>query len=317
MSQYYDLAPDWAARLDAAVTEYGDHPALGGYFLVDEPGAEKFAALGLVVEWLRDVDPQRVPYINLYPQYVPPEALGTATYREHVERFMTEVRPPLLSYDYYPFKLDSDRDTFFESLLLIRNAAARHGVPFLLIVQAMPHGNYRDPTEAEMAWQINHALAFGARGISYFAYWTPVDVPGADRWQFRHGLVEGGRPTEHFAEAARLNRAARAHAAQLTGMRSMAIADSEGLFAPPLPLGPIADVSGAPVTAGFFSGKGSIAVLLVNQDYRHPRELELRVRSSATPELFDVAAERWTRLRDARIPLAAGGAALLRWPNAA
>ena len=50
----------------------------------------------------------------------------------------------------------------------------RHDVPFLLIVQAMPHGPYRDPTEAELAWQVHHALAFGARGISYFTYWTPV-----------------------------------------------------------------------------------------------------------------------------------------------
>jgi len=316
-SQYDDLAPDWAARLDAALADYGDHPALGGFFLVDEPGAQKFAALGLVVEWLRAVDPRRVPYINVLPEYVPADALGTATYREHVERFMAEVQPPLLSYDYYPFKVDADRDTFFENLLLIRAAADRYGVPFLLIVQAMPHGNYRDPTEAEMAWQINHALAFGARGISYFAYWTPVHVPGAERWQFRHGLIEGGRPTEHFAEAARLNREARARAAQLTGMRSVAIADSEGVFAPPLPFGPIGDVSGAPVTAGFFAGHGTLAVLLVNQDYRQPRELELRVRSSASPEIFDPVAERWQRLRDAHIPLAAGGATLLRWTNAA
>jgi hypothetical protein len=305
-----DLPDDWEARLAAAAADYREYPALGGYFVIDEPSAAQFGNVGRVVERLRSLDPRRMPYVNMLPDYASPDALGTPTYREHVERYMAEVRPPLLSFDYYPFKIDADRETFFESLLLVRAAAARYRVPFLLIVQAMPHGPYRDPCEAEMAWQVNHALAFGARGISYFAYWTPTHP---DRWQFRRGLVEGGRPTAHLAEAARINGAARAHAAALTGMRSLAVVDSEGRFAPPFPFGPIAAASGAPVTAGFFGSDGVLAVLLVNQDYRQPHQLELQVRSSSAPEAFDPATQRWQPLRGNRLLLAAGGARLLRW----
>lgn len=313
MSQYFDLAPDWAARMDAARADYGDHPALGGYFLVDEPPADKFADLGTVVDRLRAIDPERMPYVNMLPDYAPADALGTPTYREHVERYMAEVRPPLLSFDYYPFKIDADRETFFASLALVRRVANRHGVPFLLIVQAMPHGRYRDPTEAEMAWQVNHALAFGARGISYFAYWTPVQVEGAAHWQFRRGLVEAGRPTARLAEVARINRAARAIAGELRGRRSVAIIDSTSRFAPPFPFGPFLAVEGGPVTAGFFVGSGMATVLLVNQDYRSPHRLSLRLRSAARPEIYDPDAEQWGPLLGGDVLIAAGGARLLRW----
>src|SRR5262245_10893095 len=109
VDQYFDLHPEWAARLDDAVREYGSYPALDGYFLVDEPSADKFEQLALVVGRLREIDPQRVPYVNLLPDFVSPESLGTPTYREHVERYMRTVQPPLLSVDYYPFRDDGDR----------------------------------------------------------------------------------------------------------------------------------------------------------------------------------------------------------------
>lgn len=306
---------DWQARLAEVVDEYRDHPALGGYFLVDEPDATHFDDLGKLVAWLRTGDPARVPYINLLPDFVPPEVLGTPTYREHLEQFVATVQPALLSFDYYPFKIDSDRTTFFDNLELVRTVAQANGLPFLLIVQAMPHGAYRDPTAAEIAWQVNHAVAFGARGVSYFAYWTPVNVPNAERWDFRHGLIENGEPTVHFQQAARINRIVRAYVEQLDGFASLAVADSEGRFGTPLPLGPVAGIDGGPVTAGFFAAPNAVAVMLVNQDYRSDRPVGLRLRpGAALPELFDLALGRWRPLPEATVTLAPGGAQLLRWP---
>jgi hypothetical protein len=315
LSQYYDLDPNWETMLAAAVADYTDHPALDGYFLVDEPGAEKFADLGKVVARLHAADPGRVPYINLLPDFVSSAALGTDTYREHVERFMAVVRPPLLSFDYYPFKTDTDRDSFFDNLSLVRDVAQTHRVPFMLIVQAMPHGPYRDPTEAEIAWQVNHALAFGARGISYFAYWTPVHVAGADRWRFRHGLVEDGEPTEHLFQAARINATARAIAGQLDGLHSIAVVDSLGRFGARLPLGPLAGFAGGPVTAGLFSdGSPGLTMVLVNQDYRAPTSVRLILRpGAALPQAFDFTTSRWHRVHNTRIALLPGASTLLRW----
>lgn len=317
LSQHYDLHPEWETRLIEAVADYSDSPALDGYFLVDEPSADRFDDLAKVVARLQTADTRRLPYINLAPDFVPAATLGTSTYREHVERFMRTVRPPLLSFDYYPFKQETDRGSFFDNLSLVRDVALEHGVPFLLIVQAMPHGPYRDPTEAEIAWQVNHALAFGARGISYFAYWTPVRVEAAERMRFRNGLIENGAPTEHYAQAARINVHTRAIAAGLDGLRSIAVVDSQGRFGVGLPLGPLVGLDGGPITAGVFGGGGTIATLLVNQDYQREQRVVPRwAADAAVPEIFDAKARLWRRFDGASITLEPGGAALLRWTGA-
>ncbi len=131
---------------------------------------------------------------------------GPEDYREYVESYVFETRPDLLSYDHYPFLEGSDRPSFFENLLVFREVSREYEVPFLLIVQLMPHADYRDVTDAELAWQVFHAIAFGARGISYFAYWTPTQVPDNIAYRFRKGIIEGGLPTEHYSRVAALNR---------------------------------------------------------------------------------------------------------------
>jgi hypothetical protein len=309
-----DGTADGEAQLAAVLADYRRQPALGGYFLVDEPSTAQFDELARQVAALRAADPSALPYINLPPDFMPPDALGSRSYGEYLAHFVATVQPPLLSFDYYPFKTDSDRATFFDNLSLVRATARAHDLPFLLIVQAMPHGPYRDPTAAEIAWQVNHALAFGARGVSYFAYWTPVHVPGADRWQFRHGLVEAGRPTEHLQQVAQINRNARTYADQLQGFVSIAVADSAGRFGTSLPIAPLTAIEGGPVTAGFFVRDGVLAVLLVNQDYRNDQRIVLALRPGAVlPQTFDAASGRWLPLPGREVTLAAGGARLLRW----
>ena len=308
---------EWKSTVAATADDYRNHPALGAYFVDDEPSAAEFAGLAQLVGELRAADPTHFAYINLLPDHVGANGYGTDTYDEYVERFIATVQPALLSYDYYPFRKDNDRSTFFANLGVIREAALRHRRPFMVIVQAMPHGPYRDPTEAELAWQIFHALAFGARGISYFAYWTPPTIPGVDdHMAFHYGLIEAGRPTLHYFQAARLNQAAQAISQHLTPLRSLAVADSTDPIAAPLPLGPIEAIEGDPVTVGLFVGESNqFAALMVNRDYRYGATATLRLRSGApAPQVFDAAARRWHAAEGtAAFTLAPGGAQLLRW----
>lgn len=314
--------PGWEARLRAATADYGHHPALGTYFIDDEPVAAKFPAVAAVVAHLRAVDPKHPAYVNLLPDFVKPEDLGTNSYHEYAERFIDAVQPELLSYDYYPFGYDAegaekDRSTFFANLTLIREQALQHDLPFMLIVLAMPHARYRDPTAAELRWQVFHALAFGARGISYFAYWTPAPVEGADIMRFHNGLIEHGQPTLHYFQVAQLNREVRAIARELATFHSVAVADSAGEVAPPFPLGPIETIEGGPVTAGLFTnGSGQLAILLVNRDYRHDITTNLHLRAGTgarLPQVFDSFSARWNVAELPGITLPAGDARLIRW----
>jgi hypothetical protein len=306
--------PGWEAAVDAAITEYASHPAFGGFFVTDEPSTALFGNIAAVTARLHAAS-TKPAYTNLLADYAGGPLLGGSAYREHVEQFLTTVRPRLLSYDYYPFGTTRDRTTFFSNLALIRELAAQHDVPFMLILLAMPHANYRDPTEAEISWQAFHALAYGARGISYFAYWTPVDVEYAAVMQFRHGLIENDGPTRHYDEATRINRAVRAIAGELQAFRSISVADSLGQVAAPLPVGPIERLEGGPVTAGLFrDADGREAVLLVNRDYRQAIDVRVRVRRDAVaPERFNAGTGEWTPGSAAPIHLEAGGAVLLRW----
>ena len=76
------------AELDALVARVRQHPALFSYHIQDEPCATEFPGLGRIVDYLREHDPQRLAYINLFPIYAKNEELGTqgdavTAYREH------------------------------------------------------------------------------------------------------------------------------------------------------------------------------------------------------------------------------------------
>lgn len=305
-------APDWPAKLQAAARDYRDHTGLAGYFVFDEPIASQFEGVAAVVDAIRAVDPDHLAYVNLLPDYIPPDALGAASYDDYVEQFIDTARPRLLSYDYYPFGHTKDRSTFFKNLAVMRAAALRHDLPFMLIVLAMPHGPYRDPSEAELAWQANHALAYGARGISYFTYWTPKMGKRANN---RHGLIENGAPTARYFQATRLNRRLRALAGALDDFESIAVADSLGEIGVPFPIGPIEAVEGGPITAGLFGdGSGRLAALLVNRDYRADVVARLRLRADAAPpQTFDVEGHAWRPAPTLAFLLPAGGTLLLCW----
>lgn len=307
--------PHWRERLAAAVAAYSSHPALAGYFVDDEPTADEFERIAELRRELERLDPGRLAYVNLLPDFVRPAALGTDSYDEYVERYVEIVAPRLLSFDYYPFGKEKDRPTFFRNLETVRRLALKHQVPFLLILLAMPHGPYRDPTEAEIAWQAHHALAFGARGISYFAYWTPVNVNDFSVHKFRYGLLENGLPTLHYHQAARLNRELRALGREMAGLESLIVLDSAGEIAPSPPFGPLQAADGGALTLGFFLDRaGRPWLLLVNRDYRYGAEARLVLApGAAVPEAFDADLGRWSPAHVSSLRLAPGAARLLRW----
>ena len=173
----------------------------------------------------------------------------------------------------------------------------------------MPHGPYRSPTEGELSWQAFHAVAYGARGVSYFTYWTPAP----DDWKHRRGLIDGGRLTPRYFQAQRLNRRLRDIGDALAGWRSLAVADSRGEVAAPLPIGPLAGVDGGDFTIGLFGdGRGGIAALVVNRDYRNGATATLRLRDGA-PAPSVLVDGKWRRADSPSWIIEPGGGRLLRW----
>lgn len=160
------------AELVAAV---GKHPAVLGYYLKDEPHAEEFAGLAVVAAEVRAQAPGKWPYINLFPDYASPQQLGTASYAEHLERFVTACQPPVISYDNYSLlEHDELRPQYWTNLEAVSAIARRQGVPFWNIVLTVAHFNYRELSAADARFQVFTTLAYGGRGLSYFTYFAPA-----------------------------------------------------------------------------------------------------------------------------------------------
>jgi|WetSurMetagenome_2_1015567.scaffolds.fasta_scaffold70950_2 hypothetical protein len=162
------------------VKDYKDHPALAGYVIKDEPGAALFPALKILSELFLKEDPLHEPLINLFPSYGSPVQLGFDDYRAYIAAFIETVKPRLLSYDNYALR---EGVTWFESwysdLAIVREETKKVQVPFIVFVQSEGiKGGLRVPNRAEILWQINTALAYGARGFGWFCYWTPQPDQG-------------------------------------------------------------------------------------------------------------------------------------------
>ncbi|MHB8863065.1 MAG: hypothetical protein ACYC6N_11715 [Pirellulaceae bacterium] len=150
------------------------HPATFGYYLRDEPNARMFPALARYAAAYRQTAPQTRPYINLFPNYASAQQLGTETYQEHLEQYITTVQPPFVSYDHYALMEDGSlRGGYFTNLEAVRSAALAHNLPFWNIVLSNAHFTYAEPSPAGLRFQAYTTLAYGGRGISYFTYVSP------------------------------------------------------------------------------------------------------------------------------------------------
>jgi len=318
---------DPAARekLDALIARVRTHPALYSYFIIDEPNAAQFPALGRLVAHLRERDPAHMAYINLFPTYASNEQLGTkgdvvTAYTEHLNQFVDKVKPALISYDHYQFTATGDSPQYFLNLSLIRRTAQRAGVPFLNIVQACTWTpSMRIPTPDEMRYLVHTTVAYGAQGISYYVYSCVGHTGGI--------VAADGTPTPIYHALKVLNRDFVRIAGELQPLRSLAVFHA-GVSLPgtePLPkdavlaLDPPQPAGGALI--GLFgpaAGEGGNAAepthaVIVQLD--HKKEAVLGVKGPANLDVFDPAAREWTARGPGRIDLRLppGGGCLVRF----
>lgn len=175
--------PELYTHTENIVRRFKDHPANGGYFLQDEPFANSFSYLKSLVKLINSIDSNNICYINLNPDYA---FHSLQEYNEYIQAFLENVPVKILSFDYYPIVDNFIRGSWYQNLEIIKSASSNKQIPFWAFALTTAHGAYPIPDINQLRLQVYSNLAYGAKGIQYFTYWTPV----SKTWDFHSGPIE-------------------------------------------------------------------------------------------------------------------------------
>lgn len=187
----------------------GNRTPITGWMLTDEPAFYKFDYQVPFFRTMAQYDTTRMTWTNLYgdPQVkdkLSPNGNNSAkeALRYYIETFCEKFKPGVLTYDYYPFVLDTlhEKDPgyvknspkfidatikqnrlhdFYTALQLYSEISKKRNRPFWAFCQSRATCVNEDfdsvpghptPTEEYLRYEAFNALAFGAQGIQHFSY---------------------------------------------------------------------------------------------------------------------------------------------------
>jgi hypothetical protein len=318
--------PALRPKLDALVDGIRNHPALYGYHLIDEPQSALFGGLARLAAYLRQRDPAHMAFIDLFPNYA---EVDVSSYDEYLTRYISTVKPSLLSYDHYQFMTKSDTGKYLENLEVVGQKAKAAGIPFMSIVQAAnwERGWVRLPTADQERFLAYTMLAYGSQGISYYVWCYPRHQGGIVRTDGTPTAIYDVLKTTNreFVKIAGQYQSLRWIGAYLKGYRSGALPLGTKLLPNNSPFD-IRDVSNTEtykmdeklkgVLFGLFGAKDTspadaTLVLVTNLDYVAGKTYT--VTGPGNLSVFDAATGKWTSTgrNNAALNLLPGGGALV------
>lgn len=289
------------ALIEEAMTyieQYASHPAYAGQLFIDEPSVRYFDALGDLIDEYRLRFPGEVPYVNMLPYYAM-GGTGAATYEEYYDFWVDRVKPDFYSYDSYPLVnydptmvgYEAEMKDFYYNLDLIRDRTLKDGIPMWTFI--CTHGydkaagssepNRREPSREDMRWQVFSNLAFGAKALQYYMYWTTsssIDDAIVDK---------AGNPTETYYHVQEVNREFKNYGSILLNADAVGVMIEDyrrggfDIYTTPLKkFGAIQSVEGNRYVIGCFSDKdtGKKSVLITPTTPRDDIEVTLNMHKS-------------------------------------
>lgn len=186
------------ANLAKRLAGYMQYQSFKGISIVDEPNTDTYnnAKLGeTVTNKLASYVPQAtllnrfsntLGYMNLLPLrdgLNKSDSTLESAYQAYIDDYLT-TNGKLLSWDYYVWDHNTIPSAYFTNLSMMRNNAIEKQIPFWSYIQA--GSNWNDdkeeldttdntvPSRAQLLWNVNTSLAYGAKGIQYFPLVQPA-----------------------------------------------------------------------------------------------------------------------------------------------
>lgn len=209
-------------KVSERLTEYSDYPAFCGVYVVDEPGTPYYypsdnqvrdiSAFAPLFTSLAKLDV--VAGGNLFPVWYEEDY---EKYNQMLEEYCTTCNPSYLSFDHYVWDKGRTKAGYFYNIDIVRQYAEQYEIPFWVYIQA--GGQWNDagelfdsaeyfPTEGQFQWNVNTALAYGAKGLEYFPLIQPTyfALSKTEPWDFQRNSLIGaaGNKTQwwYYAQTA-------------------------------------------------------------------------------------------------------------------
>lgn len=182
------------------LNEYGNHEAVYGFYVGDEPKTDKMEAAVKAVKIQKEICPDKEPFINFNPYYEGNEdSLGGKDFRDWAHDFVKDSGLKQLSYDCYD-QMNPDDAThsglnfYYKNLFEYTTVAKREYLPLWVTNLIVPHFRFKTPSVDDIRWQLNTTVASGANGAWwYFLY---LRLP---RLNYRLAPIdENGKRTEAY-----------------------------------------------------------------------------------------------------------------------
>ena len=185
------------------------HPAIWGYDLGDEPDASTFPFFGEIVRTIRERCPEKILYLNLYPNCVPKTEhgekenepnwfLGTCTYEEYIDRFCRQIPLDYVCYDFYLYRQHKRRIPLsYENMRVVSDACRKNGRDFWTVLQVNSDVPDRYTSLNGLRFQAYQAMAYGVSTILWACY-SPC-------WWHHNVLTDAGEKTEQYEKLKQVN----------------------------------------------------------------------------------------------------------------
>jgi len=179
--------------VEACTRPYRNHPAFLGMNLSDEaPYAEIAAGYGMTYNALKAVDPDMAVRsatvafcddLGWIPHFAGADSgieKPSLAYKKYVKTWFKLTGADMITIDSYPFRAqrwakDQDPYIFPNALTCLQKAyreSKANGGRYDVLIQSWAAAlAWRTLTEADIRWQLNMALGFGAANLHYFIYW--------------------------------------------------------------------------------------------------------------------------------------------------
>ncbi len=215
VDNYDNGADEYRALITEIHDEFASHPAVVGIYVGEEPSRESNRAYHEGVRLIKEISPEWTVYINLGSIERSERMLveDGQSLEDWICNFADTTDSRVMGCGQYSQLCYDGLGIFeyFETLRRFVAASKKCGTDVWATLLSSAHMCFRTPTEDDFRWQLNTAVACGAKAVVWFRLYDKLiagDYHGSP-------IDEFGKKTTHYDDLARVQKRFNVHHAEI------------------------------------------------------------------------------------------------------